>query len=120
MTNTMTMNMHTVDATGQSVGRLASRIALILRGKHKATFDPRIDAGDRVTVMNAGHVVFTGRKLVQKDYYHHTMYPGGIKRTPMKWVFEKDPGDVIRRAVYGMLPKNNRRVALMKRLTIVK
>lgn len=107
-----------IDATGQSVGRMAAKIALILRGKNKPDFDPSIDSGDFVSVLNAGLVKFTGRKLVQKDYYHHTMHPGGIKRTPMKKIFDKNPAEVIRRAVNGMLPKNNRRVDLMKRLTI--
>ena len=109
--------LHEIDATGQAVGRLATEISRLLRGKNKATFEPRIDAGDMVVVLNASKVKFTGRKLVQKDYYHHTMFPGGIKRTPMKHVFEDDPTDVIRRAVNGMLPKNKQRGEMMKRLT---
>jgi large subunit ribosomal protein L13 len=107
-----------IDATGESVGRIAARAALILTGKHKATYEPRVDGGDIVQILNASKVKFTGRKFVQKDYRHHTMYPGGLKTTPMKKVFEKDPTDVIRRAVNGMLPKNNRRTTLMKRLKI--
>ena len=91
---------------------------MILRGKNKPDFTPHIDSGDHVSVVNAGAVKFTGRKLVQKDYYHHTMYPGGIKRTPMKKVFDIDPTEVIRKAVYGMLPKNKLRDGMMKRLTI--
>ena len=109
---------HKIDATGQAPGRLAAQIAMILRGKNKPTFTPHIDAGDFVEVSNADKLKFTGRKLVQKDYYHHTQYPGGLKTTAMKKVFEKDPGDVIRRAVYGMLPKNKLRDDMMKRLTI--
>ncbi len=109
---------HEIDATGQSVGRLASKIAMILRGKHKPSFVPNIDSGDFVTIINAKQVKFTGSKLVQKDYFHHTMYPGGLRRTPMKKIFDKDPGEVIRRAVYGMLPKNRLRDDMMKRLVI--
>jgi len=107
-----------LDASGQAVGRLASQIAMILRGKTKPDFEPHIDSGDYVTVKNAGKVKFTGKKLVQKDYYHHTMHPGGLRRTPMKKVFDEDPTEVLRRAVYGMLPKNKLRNGMMKRLTI--
>ena len=107
-----------IDATGQAVGRMSSKIAMILRGKDKPDFAPHIDNGSFVTVVNASQVKFTGDKLVQKDYYHHTMHPGGIKRTPMKKIFDKDPGEVIRRAVYGMLPKNKLRDEMMKRLVI--
>lgn len=111
-------NKQEIDATGMAVGRLASRIAMLLRGKHKPTFQPHIDNGDRVIVLNAGKVKFTGRKLVQKDYYHHSMHPGGIKRTPMKKLFDKDPGEVVRLAVKRMLPDNRQRSKLMQRLTI--
>lgn len=110
-------NKQEIDATGQAVGRLASKIAMILRGKDKPTFVHNIDEGGRVVVLNADKVKFTGRKLVQKDYYHHTMHPGGIKRTPMKKVFDNDPADVIRHAVKRMLPDNRQRDALMIRLT---
>lgn len=113
-----TRQKHEIDATGKAPGRIATEVAVLLRGKNKPDFSPHIDNGDYVTVMNAGNVVFTGKKLVQKDYFHHTMYPGGLVRTPMKRVFEKDPADVIRRAVYGMLPKNKLRDEMMKRLTI--
>lgn len=109
---------HILDASGQSVGRIATQIAMLLRGKNKPTFVPHIDMGDFVTVENASKVKFTGSKFVQKDYYHHTNYPGGLKRTPMKHVFEDDPTELIRRAVMGMLPKNKLRGEMMKRLTI--
>ena len=109
-----------INAEGMAVGRLATQVATFLRGKHKADFTPNIDAGDFVTITNASKVKFTGRKIEQKDYYHHTMYPGGLRRTPMKKVFEKDPTEVIKRAVYGMLPKNKLRSEMMKRLTIKK
>lgn len=107
-----------IDATGKAVGRLATEIARILQGKNKANFTPHIDGGDIVVILNAGKVKFTGRKLVQKDFFHHTMHPGGIKRTPMKRIFEKNPGDVMRHAIYGMLPKNRLREKMMQRLTI--
>jgi large subunit ribosomal protein L13 len=109
---------HEIDATGQAAGRLAANIAMKLSGKNKPTYTPHIDEGDHVNVINASKMKFTGRKLVQKDYYHHTMHPGGLKRTPMKRVFEQDPGDVVKRAVYGMLPKNKCRDEVMKRLTV--
>ncbi len=109
-----------LDATNQAVGRVASQAAMILQGKNKPDYQPHIDNGDAVIINNASQVKFTGRKLVQKDYYHHTMYPGGLKRTPMKKVFEQDPTEVIRRAVYKMLPKNKLRPKMMKRLIINK
>lgn len=109
---------HEIDAKGQSVGRVATRAAMILRGKNKPTFQPHIDAGDFVTIINVGAVKFTGKKFVQKDYRHHTMYPGGIKRVPMKKLFEEKPAEIMRKAVYGMLPNNNRRKTLMRRLTL--
>lgn len=118
MAQEITRQHHEIDATGRSVGRVATEVAMILRGKNKPTFSPHIDAGDFVTVNNASQVKFTGSKFVQKDYYHHTQYPGGIIRTPLARVFKKDPTDVLRRAVYKMLPKNKLRNDMMKRLTI--
>lgn len=109
---------HEIDATGRAVGRIATEVAMILRGKNKPDFSPHIDSGDNVVVLNVSKVKFTGKKLAQKDYYHHTMYPGGIKRTPMKKVFDRDPREVLKKAVYGMLPKNKLRGEMMKRLKI--
>jgi len=109
---------HVIDAEGKAPGRIATEVAMILRGKNKPSFAPHIDAGDYVRVINAGKLNFTGLKLVQKDYYHHTMYPGGLKTTSMKKVFENDPADVVKRAVYGMLPKNKLRDGMFKRLTV--
>ena len=110
--------IHEIDAAGQSVGRVATKVALLLKGKNKATYTPHIDAGDFVTIINASKVKFTGKKLVQKDYYHHTMHPGGLKRTPMKKVFDANPGNVMKRAIMGMLPKNKLREGMMKRLIV--
>ena len=109
---------HEIDATGQAVGRLASKIAMVLRGKDKPDFSPHIDRGGIVTIINASQVKFTGDKLVQKDYYWHSGHPGGLKTTSMKKVFDADPTDVMRRAIYSMLPKNKLRDGMMKRLTI--
>lgn len=107
-----------IDATGKSVGRIATDVAKHLMGKHKPSFERHIDMGDIVRVVNASQVKFTGKKFVQKDYYHHTNYPGGLKTTSLKKVFEKSPEDVIRRAVNKMLPKNSHRTPRLKRLTV--
>jgi len=107
-----------LDATDKAVGRVASEAAKILIGKHKPTFERHIDRGDFVVINNAGKVKFTGRKLAQKDYYRHTQYPGGLRTTSMKKVFEADPTEVMRRAIYSMLPKNKLRRDMLKRLTI--
>ena len=97
-----------IDATGLVVGRLASIIAMRLRGKHKATFTPHVDDGDNVIVINADKVVLTGRKREQKVYYHHTGYPGGIKeRTAGKILDGKFPERVLEKAVERMLPKES-------------
>lgn len=111
--------IHEIDAAGCSIGRVASLAVLFLLGKHKPSFEPRIDNGETVIIHNAGKALFTGRKLAQKDFYRHTMYPGGLKRTPLKRIFERNPGQVIRRAIEGMLPKNNRRKLLLRRLTVL-
>lgn len=109
---------HELDAKDMAVGRLATAVAKLLMGKHKASFQSHIDSGDYVVINNASKVKFTGKKLVQKDYYHHTMHPGGIVRTPMAHLFAKDPGEVVRKAVNGMIPKNKHREVRMSRLTI--
>jgi large subunit ribosomal protein L13 len=95
-----------IDATGQSVGRLASQIAYILRGKHKASFVPHLDNGDNVVVVNASKAVFTGRKLENKFYYHHSSYIGGIKAVVAKDLLANKPERVLEHAVRGMLPHN--------------
>lgn len=118
MTNEIKREHQEIDAENLAPGRVAAKVVTMLRGKNKPDFTPHIDGGDFVTVLNAKKVKFTGRKLVQKDYRHHSMHPGGLKTVSMKKVFEKDPTDVIRRAVYGMLPKNRLRDEMMKRLTI--
>lgn len=109
-----------INAEGKAVGRIASEVAKILQGKHVPTFVPYLDPESYVVVKNASKVIFTGRKLEQKDYRHHTMHPGGLKEIAMKHVFVEDPAEVMRKAVSGMLPKNRRRTEFMKRLTVEK
>jgi len=94
-----------VDAAGQPLGRLASRVAQVLRGKHKPTFTPHVNGGDCVIVVNARQVALTGRKLEQKRYFRHTGYMGHERFTPIASMLEKHPERVIEKAVWGMLPK---------------
>ncbi len=94
------------DASDQVVGRLASVVAKILRGKHKPDFTPHVDCGDYVIVINAGKVRFTGNKWIGKKYFSHTGYPGGQKRLNPKMVAGKNPRAIVERAISGMLPKN--------------
>lgn len=112
----MERNTHTIDATGKVLGRLATEIAILLRGKHKPIFVLNRDMGDFVIVKNANKIKITGRKLIQKKYYRHSGYPGGLKEIPLKKIFEKDPGRVLKMAVFGMLPKNKLRPKQIKRL----
>lgn len=109
---------HEIDATDKSLGRLATHIATLLRGKNKPTFMPHIDAGDRVVVSNIASVKLTGQKASQKVYHHYSGYPGGLKTQKMAEVLKKDSGDVLRRAVYQMLPDVRFRKEMIKRLTI--
>lgn len=109
--------IHKIDATGNSVGRIATQAALILRGKNKASFAPNLDMGDNVIVENADKIRFTGKKFAQKEYYHHTGYPGGLKTTKMK---DLKIEEIMRRAVWNMLPKNKLRDLMIKRLKVTK
>ena len=105
-----------IDASNQPLGRLASKIAQLLRGKHSPAFQPYILSKEKVIVTNTGKIKFTGRKLEQKKYYHYSGYPGGLSEKKMKDVFEKNPNEVLRRAVWGMLPKNRLRKEMIKNL----
>jgi large subunit ribosomal protein L13 len=96
-----------VDAEGQTVGRLASQVARVLRGKHKATYTPHIDTGDFVVVINAGKVKMTGKRMDQKEYYRNTLYPGGARFEKFKDLLGKHPDRIIEYAVKGMLPKTS-------------
>lgn len=107
-----------LDATGQSIGRLASEIAVILQGKDKPQYAPHTDIGDKVEVRNAAKVKITGKKLENKIYYSYSGYPGGLKSKQLKTVMAKDPSEAVRRAVKNMLPKNRLQKERMKRLTI--
>ncbi len=112
--------LHKIDATGLSLGRLGTRIANLLRGKHKPEFQPHLDRGDIVEVSNAGKIKFTGQKLEQKQYHHFTGYIGGLKSRKMGDIFAKDPGEVLRRAVRDMLPPTRLRTGMLKRLIVRK
>ena len=111
----LTRAWHLVDAEGQTLGRLATKIAKILQGKHKAIYTPHVDTGDYVVVVNAEKVALTGAKLNDKMYHHHTGYPGGLKSANAQQLLDKKPTMLVESAVKGMMPKNKlSRSALMK------
>lgn len=114
----MERNLHKIDAEGKAAGRLASEIAIILRGKNKPEYEPHLDCGDIVEVNNTGKLKFTGKKLEQKKYYHYSGYQGGMKERKLGEVFAKNPGEVLRRAVKQMLPDVKFRRSMMRRLII--
>ena len=107
-----------VDAKGQVLGRLATRVARLLIGKDKPSYTPTLDCGDHVIVINASEVRLTGNKIDQKIYRHHSGHPGGLKEIPIKRMFENRPEEVIREAVLGMLPKNKLRARRAKKLRV--
>lgn len=109
---------HTIDATGQIVGRLASRVAFLLMGKGKRSWAPNIDGGDFVVVQNVTQLRFTGQKLDQKEYKHFSGYPGGLKRIRWSTMFQRNPQKLLRLAVLRMLPKNKLQAKMIQRLTI--
>ena len=109
---------HKIDAEGRILGRLATEIAHKLRGKHKPVFAPNIDAGDFVEVSNIKKIRFSGQKLGQKKYFRYSGYPGGLKTESLEILFKKNPAEVLRRAVYQMLPDNKLRKGMIKRLRI--
>lgn len=106
------------DAEGKTLGRLASEIAKILCGKHKATYTPNQDKGDSVIVINAKKVKLTGNKPAQKEYIHHTGWLGGLKRIPFGRMLERHPERILEKAVYGMMPKNKLGRAMRKKLHV--
>lgn len=116
----MQRNTHTIDATGKVLGRLATEIAVLLRGKNKPDFAPYKDIGDYVVVNNVEKLKFTGKKIEQKKYYHHSGYLGSLKETPMEKLFKENPSEILKRAVFGMLPKNKLRAKMIKRLKFAK
>jgi large subunit ribosomal protein L13 len=114
----MERQTHTIDATGRALGRLATEIAVLLRGKNKPDFVPYLDMGDNVVVKNFDRLKFTGKKLAQKKYYRHSGYLGSLKETTLDKLLVKKPADVLKHAVMGMLPKNKLRAEMIKRLKI--
>lgn len=110
---------YVIDAEGQVLGRLASQIAQILRGKHKPTFTPHLQSGDFVVVINADKIAVTGRRMEQKVYYRHTQYPGGLKKTTLRQTLEgKHPERALEHAVRGMVMHNRLGARIMKRLKV--
>ncbi|HPC99643.1 MAG TPA: 50S ribosomal protein L13 [Bacteroidales bacterium] len=107
-----------IDAEGQPLGRLASAIAILLRGKHKTDFTPHVDCGDNVIVINAGKVDLSGNKWEQKEYVRHTGYPGGQRMTKADEMLKKNPVFLIEHAVKGMLPKNRLGRAIFKNMHV--
>ncbi len=107
--------LHKIDAENKSVGRIATQIALILRGKNKVEYQPHIDMGDMVRVVNIDKLKFTGKKIEQKKYYKYSGYPGGLKT---KKIADLKPADILKRAVRDMLPPTSHRVNMLKRLII--
>lgn len=107
-----------IDAQDQVLGRVASKAAHILRGKHKPTYTPHVDTGDFVVIINADKIRVTGKKLTDKEYYRHSGYPGGLKRETFEEAMEKHPERVIEHAVKGMLPKNTLGRAMAKKLKV--
>ena len=110
--------LHKLDATGQAVGRLATQIVSLLRGKNKPEFQAHLDLGDIVEVANITKLKFTGKKLGQKQYHHYSGYLGGLKSKKMSEVYDKNPGDVLARAVREMLPDTKLRTGMLRRLII--
>jgi len=115
----VTRTVHEIDATGKVVGRLATRIATLLIGKHRASYVPHIDSGDIVKVKNVEKIEFTGKKWEQKVHFRTSNRPGGLKRTPVSKLREQNPGEVLRHAVKYMLPKNRTQAVRLKRLIFV-
>lgn len=120
MTTTTKRSKIIIDAAGQTPGRLASKIAMILMGKNKVGYRTHIDSGDKVQVTNVQEMFFTGKKIDQKEYIRHSLHPGGLKRTPAKKMMAEKPEEVLKHAVERMLPKNKLRKDRMLRLSFKK
>ena len=115
---TIERKWYVVDATGYTLGRLASEVAKVLRGKNKPIFTPHMDCGDYVIIVNADKVTVTGKKLDQKIYYHHSEYVGGMKETTLREMMTKKPEKVVKLAVKGMLPKGALGKSMLKKLHV--
>ncbi len=109
---------YVIDAQGQTLGRLATRVATLLRGKHKPIYTPHVDCGDYVVIVNAEKIHVTGQKMTQKKYYRHSGYPGGIKEVTLRDQLRKFPDRVIEAAVRGMLPRNRLGRRMFKKLKV--
>ena len=109
---------HVIDASGKTLGRLATEAAVLLKGKHKPMYTPHLDVGDYVVVVNADKIEVTGKKLTQKIYYHHSNYPGGLKSVSLEKMLETHPTRAIEHAVKGMLPHNRLGAAMFKKLKV--
>ena len=107
-----------VDAEGWTLGRLATQVAMVLRGKHKPIYTPSMDTGDHVVVINASKIALTGRKPTDKQYFSHTMYPGGSYWTNIRELMERNPERVVTKAVQGMMPKTKLGRAMIKKLKV--
>ncbi len=116
----MERQTHTIDATGKVLGRLAMEVAVLLRGKNRPDFVLYKDMGDFVEVKNADKIKFTGKKLENEVRYFHSAHVGSLKRFPLKALFEKNPGEILKKAVYGMMPINKLRARQITRLKFVK
>lgn len=114
----VTQTWHVIDAEDVVLGRLATQAATLLRGKHKTIFAPHVDTGDFVIVVNADKVALTGAKAAQKQAYHHSGYPGGLRATGYAELLEKNPRKAVEKAVWGMLPKNRLGRAQLKKLKV--
>ncbi len=115
---TVTKEWVLVDADGQTLGRLASKVAKLIRGKYKPNFTPHVDCGDNVVIINAEKIVLTGNKMADKTYIRHTGYPGGQRSLTAQEMYDKDPTRLVEKAVKGMLPKNKLGSALFRNLYV--
>ena len=116
----VTRKWHQINAADFTLGRLSSRAAKVLSGRHKVDYTPSVDMGDFVVIINAAQIKFSGRKLDQKEYTRYSGYPGGITITSMRTVFENNPERIFQRAIRGMLPKTKHAKSMLGRLKIVK
>lgn len=115
---TVTRNWYVIDAEGKPLGRVASKAAVVLRGKHKPTYTPHVDCGDCVIIVNASKVLLTGNKMEDKKYYNHSQYPGGLRIRTAKEMVERYPEEMVEKAVKGMLPKNRLGRSMYKKLFV--
>jgi len=114
----MSHKTHTIDAANRILGRLAAEVAILLQGKHKPNYAPNLDTGEEIVIINTSRIKISGKKDKQKKYYRHSGYIGSLKEKTYEEVFNKNPNEVLTRAIYGMLPRNKLRAKMMKRLKL--